>query len=453
MNRLFGLAAFTIATAALGEHNVQRYLREARRTRRMPSDELRQRQQQKLRRLLTWTATRNEFYADALKGALTAADPLLFLQGVPFLEKRALQTQASIIRTARFGGRTIDKSTGGSTGAPIRIVKDADGVAREIATTWAALETYGIRIGDRSARFWGTPLTASRRFRFRLTDLAMNRIRLSAFDLDEGDLRAYWQRCFRFQPVWMYGYASLIHLFAEWIEASGLDGRRLGMKAIVPTSEPLNEDQRTQIRRVFGAPVYDEYGCGEVGAIAYECTRHRLHVMTDNVVLEILDDAGRPAAPGEMGEVILTDLTNYAMPIIRYRLGDRAVAGSGCDCALGFPVLDRVLGRIHDVVYTPRGKRWHGEKIDYLMSQLFGERGGFRQYQVVQRSADSLTVRLVSDEPISRELERRIIEYVAERLDGMKAEVVRVETIERSASGKIRLVRNDWLPPEVQPHV
>jgi hypothetical protein len=111
-----------------------------------------------------------------------------------------------------------------------------------------------------------------------------------------------------------------------------------------------------------------------------------------------------------------------------------------------------VLGRIHDVVYTPAGRRWHGEKLDYLMSQLYGEFGGFRQYQVVQYSADALRFRLVADDEVSPELKQRIVDYVAERLDGMKADVVRVDRIERAASGKMRLVRNDWLPQSLQPH-
>jgi hypothetical protein len=85
------------------------------------------------------------------------------------------------------------------------------------------------------------------------------------------------------------------------------------------------------------------------------------------------------------------------------------------------------------------------------MSQLYADPGGFRQYQVVQHTATDLLVRLVADDEIPADLERRIVEYVAERLDGMRAEVVRVDHIERAPSGKMRLVRNDWLP-HVQPH-
>jgi phenylacetate-CoA ligase len=452
MNRLLGRIAYAAAVSALGEQRVFRYLREARRVHRMSADELAARQRSALRDILRWASRNNDYYGPLLGTVADDVDPLRVLPDLPLLDKRTLQERGQQLRSAGFHGRTVQKSTGGSTGAPIRIIKDADGVAREMATTWAALETYGIRLGDRSARFWGTPLTSKRRLRFRLTDLAMNRIRLSAFDLDDADLRAYWRRCLAFRPVWLYGYASLIHLFAEWIERNGEDGMRLRLRAVVPTSEPLNDRQRTDIERVFGAPVYNEYGCGEVGAMAYACARGRLHIMTENVLVECLDEEQRPVHAGEIGELVVTDLTNRAMPLLRYRLGDRAVMGSGCTCGRGFPVIEQVMGRIHDVVYTPAGRRWHGEKLDYLMSQLYGEHGGFRQYQVVQHTAHDLLIRLVADEAIPSALERRIVEYVSEQLDGMRAQVVRVDSIERAPSGKIRVVRNDWLPHGVQPH-
>ena len=271
----------------------------------------------------------------------------------------------------------------------------------------------------------------------------MNRIRLSAFDLDDRDLACYYQRIRSFQPAWFYGYATLIDLLASWIEEHGRDGRGLGLRSIVPTSEPLSAAQRERITRVFGAPIQNEYGCGEVGAIAYECEKGALHIMTDSVAVEVLGDDGSPVVPGETGEVVVTDLNNYAMPLIRYRLGDRAVRGGECACGRPYPTLDRIVGRVHDVVYTPLGRRWHGEKIDYLMLSIHQELFPFRRYQVVQKQPDLLEVRFVSDAPIPPVARQRIADYVRDRLDGMRVDIRRVQTIERSASGKLRLVCNE----------
>lgn len=438
---------YRAATLARGEGSVFRYLEEMRRVQRLPPDELLRRQDERLARLLTVVGRSSPFYRERWGeiGDVPADGARERLRGLPLVAKTDLQLHREEMLCDPLPGRTTDKTTGGSTAQPVRVTKTSDGIAREMAASWMALEWFGIRMGDRAVRFWGTPLTRKRRVRFALADLAMNRIRLSAFDLDEEDLSRYWERCLRFRPRWFYGYASLIHLFAEYVERRGLDGRRLGLRAVVPTSEPLTERQRERIQRVFGAPIQNEYGCGEVGAIAYECGSGSLHVMSENVLVEVITPEGRPAEPGETGEVIVTDLTNFAMPLVRYRVGDFAVQGGPCTCGRPFPALREVWGRIHDVVYTPTGRRWHGEKLDYLMVQLHAETGAFRQYQVVQDGPDTLEVRLVTDGELSPEFEERIRTYVHDRLDGMRARIRRVEQIERAPSGKLRVVRNDWL--------
>lgn len=426
-----------------GQSNWEQYLAELQRLEQAPPEQVLSHQTEKLRRLLNFAATNVDHYRAAWADSMGSGDDLrLLLSSLPLLEKRTLQQNPQQLH-GDLKARTIGKSTGGSTGEPVRLLKTADGVAMERAVTWLGMGWFGIQLGDRGVRFWGTPLRPSRRIAFRLADLAMNRIRLSAFDLEESDLADYYDRIRRFQPVWFYGYATLIDLMAEWIEETGRDGTRLGLRAIVPTSEPLSQVQRDRVSRVFGAPIQNEYGCGEVGAIAYECERGLLHIMTESVLVEVLRDDGTPAAVGETGEVVVTDLNNYAMPLIRYRMGDRAVAGGSCSCGRPFPTLERVAGRIHDVVYTPGGRRWHGEKIDYLMSSIHQELFAFRRYQVVQKEPDLLEVRLVAEVPIPEEVATRIAHYVRDRLDGMRTEVHRVEQIDRGASGKLRLVRND----------
>lgn len=435
---------FHLATALQRQGRWKGYLRELERVADSSLQEVRDRQEARLLRLLTFATSRVEHYRQLSPGTAVAAplDGWAWLRDLPLLEKQVLQKTPERLH-GDLDAPTTPKSTGGSTGEPVRLLKTADGVALERACTWLGLSWFGIRPGDPAVRFWGTPLTRRRRLHFRLGDLAMNRIRLSAFDIDEADLAGYYDRIRRFQPAWFYGYASLIAMMAEWMDDTDRSGTDLGLKAIVPTSEPLTEAQRDRIRRVFGAPIQNEYGCGEVGAMAYECQEGLLHVMTDSVVVEVLKEDGTLADPGETGEVVVTDLNNYAMPLIRYRMGDRAVRGGGCACGRPFPTLERVVGRIHDVVYTPLGRRWHGEKIDYLMSSIHQDLFPFQRYQVVQREPDLLEVRFVAEAPIPDPVKDEIGGYVAERLDGMRTRVVRVNRIERSPSGKLRLVRND----------
>lgn len=443
---------YRAATSLRGEGAVFRYLKQMRALQQLTSAQLHERQAARLADILNFAAVRSPFHRERWGpvGLLGPGDALRMLENLPYVTKSDLQQHREAIICAPSPGRTTEKTTGGSTAEPVRVRKTSDGIAQEMAASWMALEWFGIRMGDPAVRFWGTPLTRQRRARFALADLAMNRIRLSAFEIDDADLENYWNRCLRFQPRWLYGYASLIDLFAEFVERRGLRGSDLGIRVVVPTSEPLTERQRARIKRVFGAPIQNEYGCGEVGAIAYECELGYLHVMSENVLVEVRRADGQSAEPGEAGELIITDLTNYAMPLIRYRVGDYAVQGESCSCGRPFPTLQNIRGRIHDVVYTPTGRRWHGEKLDYLMVRLHSEMGGFSQYQVVQDGPATLQVRLVTKTEISGELRSRIQAYVRERLDGMQATVIRIDRVERAPSGKLRVVRNDWLASSQQ---
>ncbi|WP_325307647.1 phenylacetate--CoA ligase family protein [Longimicrobium sp.] len=437
---------YPLATALRGEGRISVHLRELREAERLAPGALARRQDEKLARLLAWAAAESPWYRARIPAGVTVGSAREVLGTLPLLEKRTLQDHADELRCRGFRGRTTVKSTGGSTGAPVRVVKGADGVARERAVSWMAQGWFGIGPGDRVARFWGTPLTRPRRLKSALADLATHRIRFAATELDPAQLDRHWNRLVRFRPAWMYGYTSLIHLLAEHVEGRGWNGRVPGIRLVVPTAEPLSPRQSEDISRVFGAPVQNEYGCGELGAIAYACPLGGMHLMTETCLVEVLDEAGRAVAPGETGEVVVTDLVNLHTPLIRYRLGDRATTSTEpCPCGRPFPTLANIDGRIQDVVYTPLGRRWHGERIDYVLSRLWSDGGGFRQFQVVQTGPSTLEVRLVSDAPLPPALEELIRADVAERLDGMEAIVRRVDEVERSPNGKLRTVRNDWI--------
>ncbi len=430
-----------------GETATWRLMREKRALEGVDSASLHARQRARLAAMIEYALEKSPFYR-ARCSRRTGVRPEQVdqvLGELPILTKRDLQLEAGSLRVPDFRGRTWSKSTGGSTAEPVTVWKDPQGMAEERAATWVALGWTGIRPSDRVVRFWGVPLTVARRRSARMADLAMNRIRLSAFDLRDEDLARNYERCLRFRPAWFYGYATAMDYFAQFVEREKLDGRRLGVRTAVPTSEPLPDGGAERLARVFGSAVQIEYGCGEAGALAYGCERGLLHIMADNVHLEVLRPDGEPARAGEEGEVLVTDLTNHAMPLLRLRMGDTAVVGDACSCGRPGPTLARVWGRMHDEVYTPLGRRWHGEQLDYLLSTLRSQGAPIRQYQVVQVEEDLLDVRLVMEGELTERITSTLTEFIREQLDGMKANVRVVDAIERSPNGKLQVVRNDLL--------
>jgi len=374
-----------------------------------------------------------------------APDPVRFLKQLPLVDKSTLQHRRVELHADPRPRRVTAKTTGGSTGQAVTVLKDRRALGHEMAASWLAYGWFGVRIGDRGVRFWGQPRSLSRRLRFAAADLAMNRVRLSAFAFDEQDLERYWARCQAWEPDFFYGYVSMLTAFAAFLRRRGYAGTTLHLKVIICTSEALEEPQRLLLSEVFGCPVQNEYGCGEVGPIASSCHAGKLHVMADNVFLEVLTPDQRDASPNETGELVLTDLNNRAMPLVRYRVGDSAVPASGCPCGLPFPVLERVWGRAYDFVLAPDGRRFHGEFFMYLFEELRERDLGLDQFRVTQTDATTLAVDVVSQTEVGPRQVTYIRKRILEGISGMDVTVRRVAAIPRTPSGKTRVIVNRLL--------
>jgi phenylacetate-CoA ligase len=161
------------------------------------------------------------------------------------------------------------------------------------------------------------------------------------------------------------------------------------------TAGTLFPEVRDKVEQVFGAPIFNRYGSREVGDMASECDHHHgLHVVPNTHYIEILREDGTPCEPGETGEIVVTLLSNYAMPLIRYRIGDRgAWATQACTCGRNLPLLERVEGRVVDIIRT-----LHGNVIDgTVFNKIFYFRKWINKFQVVQEEADKFTISIVPE--------------------------------------------------------
>jgi phenylacetate-CoA ligase len=428
---------------AIGEGAMFRRLRALTSLQYQPASFLEQYQAERLSRLFARAAT-TPYYASLFGPGRppTGATSSEILNGLPLLTKRDVQRSLSELRVTPQPTRLSHKVTGGSTGEAVTILKDRTATAYERAAMWLGYSWHGIRIGDRAARFWGQPFGKRSRITTGLTDLAMNRIRFSAFAFDEQSLESYWRRCLQFRPEYFHGYVSMLVEFAQFVQSTGKDGSALRLKCIIATSEVLLPTQRTLLESVFGCSVLVEYGCGELGPIAYNCEAGTLHLLTPDVHVEFLRDDGTAAEIGETARLILSDLNNSAITLLRYEIGDFGVRGSGCTCGRGLPTLAKIWGRAYDVVLAPSGKRYHGEFFMYIFEDLRRSGLSISQFQVIQLDDRQLLFRVIAEPEYRPRIAEQLQRAVDHHLPGMTLELGWVDMIPRLPSGKMQVIEN-----------
>jgi phenylacetate-CoA ligase len=253
-------------------------------------------------------------------------------------------------------------------------------------------EWSGWRLGERVAMVWGNPDYLQRGWRGRLRNaLLERRTYLDTLKISDEALARFARELHRRPPSLLFGHAHSVYLFAAFLRQAGIDTIR--PRGIITSAMVLHGWQRRVIEEVFQQPVTNRYGCEEVSLIACECERHQgLHVNADGIYLEVLRD-GRPVPPGEPGKVHVTDLSNRAMPLLRYQVGDVAVLSNRrCVCGRGLPLLERIEGRVADYVVTPAGQLISGISLTENFALKIP---GVAQFQIVQESTHQFVFRLV----------------------------------------------------------
>jgi len=398
-------------------------------------NELLSRQLADLINIITYCHEHNQFYKTRFKeGGFQPGDLHDFsdLEKLPILTKNDIrQAGDSLFSEGYNKDNCFYNRTGGSTGVPLQTYMDPAAVSMKKAATLRHNSWAGLTPGERAACVWGDtekkqPFKA--RLREKLTDRSFY---LDTLKFDSEHIEIFLQKIKKYRPPVMMGHAHSIFRLAEYVRDNNIEN--IAFKGIITTAMVLNNSEREIIERVFNSPVFNRYGCEELSIIASECEVHDgMHMFSEGLYVEVLNET-----ESQPGKLIITDLINRAMPMIRYEIGDYAVSAKGdCSCGRGLPRLKEVSGRVADFLYTPEKKPVFGISIlDTFMIHI----PGFKQVQIVQDKYDRIDFYVVRDEKYSEDSSNILKKNVQEIFGPtMQYEVHFVEFIKQTERGKFR---------------
>ncbi len=395
------------------------------------------RQLRQLRQLVAHAVAHCPHYANHLAEAGVGSVADLTLENFrnwPLLSKRTVQAAgasfvADSVPPAHGEHRWV--TTSGSTGQPLRAATTEVAVFFQHALVLRSFLWYGLDFGAKFASIkastkqatypdWGIPVSAVFRTGSSVT--------FSAFQ-DHAE-QVDWIR--REAPAYLLAHNTNLRALLEKSRRAAVVPA--GLLAILGFGDTAAPDTRELAREIWDCVFYDTYSCNEIGTLALECPSHRqMHVQSERVVLEVLREDDTPCGPGETGRVVVTDLHNFAMPLIRYELNDHATVGEACPCGRGLPLLTRIVGRTSDLAVDPTGRRYFA----HLGQGYWVTASPILQRQIVQHTAALIEVRYVAERELNQgEKSTLTAELQAAMAYPYEIRFTRVDSIPLGAGGK-----------------
>ena len=346
------------------------------------------------------------------------------LQKLPRLTKKIVKENFDKMISSNFPKKDlVPWSTGGSTGVPLKFMQDRESLMWINTAMLRSFYWAGYRRFDKLVNVWGFPekLSPLKPWQRHLT--------ISTFGADDQEIRYYLELIRKFKPKGIRGYASSLYVLAQ--QASGIK-----LDFAISSSEVLFDRYRKLIEEKFECDVYDNYSSREF-MVASECKEHPgYHVAAENVMVEFVRD-NEHVAPGERGEILITDLTKYGMPLIRYETGDLGrPSDETCPCGRGLPLIKCIEGRVTDIISTPKGKFISSPAVTLLFKNL-----EVNQFQIVQKTKEKLVIKIVKGPKYSQIDTQYVLDQFRKYIgEDMEVEVEFVKEIPLRKSGKHRVV-------------
>jgi phenylacetate-CoA ligase len=396
--------------------------------------------QERLAFVLSRAATQVPFYREQWATRRRAGDRASWecLENWPILEKDLLRaTPGSFVAGDCNPRDMFHEHTSGTSGKSLDLWW-----SRQTVRSWYGLfearwrRWYGVSRRDRWAILGGQLVAPAvqRRPPFWVWNAGLNQLYMSSYHLAPDLIPSYLDALAEHRIMYLWGYTSSLYALAQ--EALRLGRRDLHMAVVITNAEPVYEYQRQAIAEAFQCPVRETYGMAEIVTAASECEAGSLHLWPEVGCSEIFD-GDTPVRRGQPGELVCTSLLNADMPLIRYRLGDRAVLPAqdiACRCKRMLPVLSAVEGRTDDMLYTTDGRR-----IGRL-DPVFKANLPIREAQIIQEALDRVRVRYVPAPNFTPEAGHSIAERIQERMGAVDVILEQVNEVPRTRNGKFRAV-------------
>lgn len=420
------------------------YLNELEKSQWLSRADIEKLQMHKLKHLLQSAEKHSPWHAERIRAAglePQCETPLTLeaLRRLPIMTKQDATRNIEQLVWRDVSGGAFKYNTGGSSGQPLifyygRLRQASDAAGRIRSRRW-----WGIDIGDREVYLWGAPVELNKTGHIKtLRDRFLNQLVLNAFDMSAPNMDAYIDAIHGFQPKCIYGYASSLALLAAHAKERGLKLRLPALRVVCTTGEPLYPHQRKLIEDTFGVPAANEFGSRDIGFTAHESPDGQMLLMSESIILEVLDTQGNPVAPGESGEAVITGLCSHAQPFIRYRTGDVVHhTDNACKSGRGLHVIDKVMGRTTDFVVRSDGTIMHALAVIYVLRAT----DGISEFKFIQHSIQDVEIQIVQNSDWNEQSRDQILIGIQARLgSNVRITFHFMDSIPPEISGKYRYV-------------
>lgn len=412
--------------------------------------EIKVRQSEKVHALLLYAFKNVPYYRALFKRE--GFDPVNYtnlqdLQSIPVLTKQIVKKEKENLVSNEYSLKDLRKNaSGGSTGDPVTIYQTSEyfnvgKAARMLFDSWS-----GYRQGQPMVKLWGSErdiIKGSESNRTKLSNWLRNMLFLNSFKMTESDMMAYVEKLNTFQPVQIMAYVESAYDFARYILKNDIEVH--SPKAVMVSAGTLTPAMRETIEEAFNCDVFNRYGSREVGGVACEHVDHDgLYIPPLIQYVEVVGEDGKPAEPGDEGEILITNFTNYGMPLIRYKIGDRGICKKRGGAYLNWPGLEAVMGRSSDTFINSKGDKISGIYLLHFIGVVHNN-NSIKKFQVIQKQINEVLVKVViEDHSGFLSIKEDIINSI-KKVMGKECKVhfEEVEEIAASNSGKFRYIKSE----------